>query len=277
VVAADAPPPTAAAPDPLALWQAAWQWNPDYQIQRFKVMQEANRLAYNRNQRLPELNVVGSYGFSGLGETPGDSWAAVETGDFPSWSVGLELRVPVAGGWKARHNLAAARLQYQAAELGLREIERQIANALDTALVKLRTARTSIEGYEGLVQYNRALLDSALARLEVGKLDSRRVLEIEADLFDARNRLLEARIQAQRAWLEVELVSGQLLLHRQLERDRQTLAAELRHWLHRDGPPQVVATFPDPSVSAPAGRETPEQRRVLEALRRGSSEESVLP
>jgi len=143
--------------------------------------------------------------------------------------------------------------------------------------VKLRTARTSVEGYEGLVQYNRALLDSALARLEVGKLDSRRVLEIEADLFDARNRLLEARIQAQRAWLEVELVSGQLLLHRQLERDRQTLAAELRHWLHRDGPPQVVATFPDPSVSAPAGRETPEQRRALEALRRGSSEESVLP
>jgi outer membrane protein len=277
VVAADAPPPTAAAPDPLALWQAAWQWNPDYQIQRFKVMQEANRLAYNRNQRLPELNVVGSYGFSGLGETPGDSWAALETGDFPSWSVGLELRVPVAGGWKARHNLAAARLQYQAAELGLREIERQIANALDTALVKLRTARTSIEGYEGLVQYNRALLDSALARLEVGKLDSRRVLEIEADLFDARNRLLEARIQAQRAWLEVELVSGQLLLHRQLERDRQTLAAELRHWLHRDGPPQVVATSPDPSVSAPSGRETPEQRRALEALRRGSSEESVLP
>jgi|DewCreStandDraft_1066081.scaffolds.fasta_scaffold00033_65 outer membrane protein len=268
VCAVDAPPQRVPEPNPLELWQAAWQWNPDYQIQRFKVLQEANRIGYNRNQRLPELNLVGSYGFNGLGESPGDSWAAIETANFPSWSVGVELRLPVAGGWKARHNLAAARLQYQAAELALQEIERQIGNSLHTALQKLRTAQSSIEGYEKLVQFNRTLLDSALARLEAGKLDSRKVLEIEADLFDSRNRLVEAQIQLQRAWLEVQLVSGQLLRQRELERDRETLAAEVRHWLREPGP--AYAPIPDSAsgAPAPAGRETPEQRRAREALSR---------
>ncbi|MCS7090852.1 MAG: TolC family protein [Verrucomicrobiota bacterium] len=264
VVALDAPRVNVAEPDLLELWREAWLWNPDYQIQRLKVMQEANRVGYQRNQRWPELNLVGSYGFNGLGETPGDSWAMVEDGGFVSWSIGLELRMPVAGGIKARNQLAAARLQYQAAELALREIERQIGNALEVARQKFRAARAGIEGYQALVAFNQTLLESALARLEVGKLDSRKVLEIEADLFEARNQLAETLVQRQRALLELEVVSGRLLKQRNLEESRENLAAEVRVWMQQP----AASTLTRADAVAPAGFETPEQQRARQALRK---------
>jgi len=273
VRAVEAPPAEVNEPDLLSLWQAAWQMNPDYQIQRLRLMQEANRVGYQRNQRLPELNLVGSYGWNGLGETPGDSWAVVEDGGYPSWSVGLELRFPVGGGVKARNQLRAARLQYEAAELTLRELERQIANALEVARQKLRAARAAVAGYDTLARFNRTLLDSALARLEVGKLDSRKVLEIEEDLFESRNQLLDTLVQRQRAMLELEVVSGRLLETRGCEPDRALLAAGVRRWTAQGAEPAAAPASPGDEAreaTAPAGRESPAQRRALEVLRRSS-------
>jgi outer membrane protein TolC len=198
-------------------WRTASEMNPDYQVQRLRIMQESTRLGYARNQRLPELNLKGSYGLNGLGETPGDSWDDIEKQGFPSWIFGVELRVPLGGGLKTANELAAARLRLRAAELGLREVETQMVNALDTAMHKLRSAVTSVQGYQTLVTFSQNLLDSALARFAVGRMESRKVLEIEADLFEARTSLAEAMVQYQRAVLELELVQGAVLRKRKLE------------------------------------------------------------
>lgn len=217
------------------VWRAAYDLNPEYQVQRFKLMQEASRLGYARNQRLPELNLKASYGFNGLGETPGDSWSDVEAGGFPSWAVGLELRVPLAGGIKGANDLAAARLRYRATQLTLREVETQMANSLDTALHKIQSSAESVRGYRTVQGFNQSLFDSALARLEVGKVDSRKVLEIEADLFEARNAVAEALVQSERAGLELELMQGAILKHRNLDLTKEALSARTAQLLRRGG------------------------------------------
>lgn len=255
-------------------WRTASEMNPDYQVQRLKIMQEESRLGYARNQRLPELNLKGSYGLNGLGSTPGDSWEDIEKQGFPSWVFGVELRVPLGGGLKTANEFAAARLRLRAAELGLREVETQMVNALDTALHKLRSAETSVQGYQTLVGFNQNLLDSGFARFEVGRMESRKVLEIEADLFESRTSLAEAMVQYQRAALELELIQGAVLRKRnleftQVELNRRTaglLAANgltdegyrdfvrgLQEDYQRRQPPQTVIT-------------TPEQTRARQAL-----------
>ncbi len=216
-------------------WRAAYDLNPEYQVQRLKVMQEAGRLGYARNQRLPELNFKGSYGFNGLGQTPGDSWDDIENGGFPSWSVGVEFRVPLAGGIKSANELAAARLRYRASQHALREVETQMVNSLDTALHKIQSTADSVRGYRTVLGFNQNLLDSALARLEVGKLDSRKVLEIEADLFEARNSLAEALVQSERSVLELELMQGAVLKNRNLDLTKSELGARTAELLRRDG------------------------------------------
>lgn len=262
----------------LEVWRAARSVNPDYLSQQLKLAQENVRLAYARSQRLPELNLKGSFGVNGLGETPGASWDDIENAGFPSWSIGAELRVPLGGDIRARNELRAAYIRCQEAKVGMQEIETAITSAINTALQKVRSARTSSQSYQTVVEFYRQLLDSALAQLEVGRIESRKLLDIEANLLDARNSAATARVQFQRAVLELELIQGAILkkYHFDLtQTELQTLTAQLaRHGRltdaeYQDFIQQVQRAYHVKALGEHAF-DTPAQRaarRALEALR----------
>lgn len=214
-------------------WRTAYTLNPDYLMQRKKALQESVRVSFARNQRMPELNVKGSYGLNGLGNRIDTSWESIRGTEWPSWSVGLELRISVGGGVKSRNELGAARMREEAAMISLHEVETQISNAIDTAMHKIRSSRDSIRSYQTVVDFNKQLLDAALARLEVGKIESRKVLTIESDLFEARNSVVEALAQYQRSVLEFDLMAGTVLQRRNLEITQKQLEDKTNEFLRR--------------------------------------------
>lgn len=225
IKAVDQPQVTGEFPSFFEAWEAARESNPDYLIQRRKAVQESVRVGYARNQRLPQLDLKGSYGKNGLGDSPGASWEDIERQDFPSWSIGLEFRIPLGGGVKGGNEFAAALLRQREALVAVREVETQIVNGLDTAMHKIRSGRDSVESYRTAVSFNQHLLDSALDRLQLGLLESRKVLDIEADLFEAKNLLVDALVQYRRALLEFELMEGSILKRRNLEMSQFDLQA----------------------------------------------------
>ena len=83
--------------------------------------------------------------------------------------------------------------------------------------MKVKHTREVAGNYRKLAQFNADLLKSQLARLDVGKVESRKVLEAEADLFEAKNAVVEAAVQYARAQLELALVEGVLLEVRQVD------------------------------------------------------------
>ena len=91
--AADVPRQTNAPVSYTEGFAMATQLNPDFRIQQQKLKQEKLRVGYAKNQLMPEFDIKSAYGFNGLGATPGDSWAMAQTGNFPSWSIALELTV----------------------------------------------------------------------------------------------------------------------------------------------------------------------------------------
>lgn len=210
----------------------AFDLNPDYLIQRKKVAEEGLRLGVARNQMLPELNLKAAYGFNGLGRTPGDSWDLVETRDFPSWTVGAELTLPLAGNIKGRNQLAAAKLTYRAAVADLDGIQAEIANSLDASIQKMRSWRDSIQSYETVVHFNEDLLKTQRERLRVGTIEPRKVFEVEADLLDSRQSLAQALVQLQRSMLQLQVVTGSLLKDRGLDMDRYELRQKTIALLH---------------------------------------------
>ena len=215
--AVDSPMGSVFGPQPAESAQTALEMNPDYIGQLKKLTEENIRVAYARNQHLPEIDLKASYGLNGLGPDPESSWEDVQQRGFPSFSVGVEWHIPLGGGIKARNELAAAKLRKQQALITLKETEIQILNAIDTALRKIRSTHDAIGDYEQIVSFNRNLLDSELERLEVGKIGSRRVLEVDASLFEAKNAVVEAQVQNERARLELELVQGTVLRSRNLD------------------------------------------------------------
>lgn len=225
VRAADTPALRQELPNYRRLREVAFDLNPDYLAASAKIQQSMVRLGYARNQRLPQLDLKGSYGLNGLGRIPGDAWTDIEHQDEPSWFVGVELRIPLSGGIRSRHELAAARLDLDSAKLSLRGLHTEIVNGMDTAWHKLQSTQASVSNYQASVQYNRSLLDSALARLEAGKLESRKVLEIEADLLESRLSVAESLVRYQLAALELEMIQGALLQRRNLEITQAELQA----------------------------------------------------
>ena len=216
--------------DPVGLYLANWQkcitLNPDLLIQRKKLDIENVRLRYAQNQRWPELNLQAAYGRRGLGSSRDASWNDVESENFPSWSVGFEFSIPLGGGIKPGNDLAAAKLNRDQAKLTLNSAENQIANALSTAMPKVRTTEEIALKYEAIEHVNQQVLDSQLSRLNVGKIEPRKVLEAEADLFEAKAGLADAMVQHELAILELEIVSGTTLENRKLDVSQAELRAK---------------------------------------------------
>ena len=224
----DEPPPEFSFQEAAA---RAFASNPDYGSQKKKMASEDIRLAYARNQRLPQLDLKASYGLNGLGETVRLSSDQVGRGSYASWSAGFELRVPILGGTKSRRDYEAAQLRVQQALTDLKELETQIYNGLDNAHRKVLSSTKSIANYRQVVEFNQNLLQSQIKRLEAGKIEPRKVLEVEADLLESKSAVAEALVQYRRALLELELVQGTFLAARELEIDKKILDSKTRDLL----------------------------------------------
>ncbi len=215
----------------------AFEMNPEYIIQAKRVSEERLRAGVARHQQMPEFNFTASYGYNGLGLTPATSWNTIETGNYPSWSLGLELHIPLAGNIKGRADYGAAKLALQESVANLANLQTQIANAVNTAILKARGWQESIQSYQTVVHFNEDLLKTQAARANAGTIEPRRVLEVEADLFDARQSLADALVQYQRTLLELELAEGSVLQRRNADLTKEELHKETLALLHNEAFP----------------------------------------
>ena len=228
----DVPPETGPAISYAENFEEAFSLNPDYLTGQKKVDEERLRLGVARNQLLPELNFKAAYGFNGLGVSPGSSWEMAQSQDFPSWSIGVELIFPLFGNIKGRNLYQAYTIGLDEACIRLKGVQTEIATGLHTAIQKAEAWEQSIQSYETMIHFNEELLKTQLERLQAGRVDGHKVLEVEADLLDARQNLANALTQYQRARLQVEFVAGTILKNRHLDLTRQELKRQTTAWLH---------------------------------------------
>lgn len=219
-------PPLAASPLPTQseCLVSAYHHNPDYLTRRRQIEIERVRVKLAKNQARPQLDLTASYGFNGLASTAGDAVDELGNGTFPTWSLGLEMRVPLGGMKREKGNLNIAQMRREQANIGLTETDVQLKNAITNTITRARSIRDSIASYRIAVKLQQTVLDAELKRLSVGKSNNRKVLEIERDLFMAKNTLLNSIILHQRALLELEMVMGRTLALRGFELSRQKIA-----------------------------------------------------
>jgi len=240
-------------PDYQTSFIQVFERNPDYLIQRQKVDEERLRLGVAKNELLPELDFKAAYGFNGLGSTPENAWDVATTEKFPSWSVGLELTVPLGGNIRGRNFYKAAQLKWQEAYLNLRDVQTQIASSLSMTIQKARAWQQSIQSYETVVRYNKELLQTQLARLKAGTAEAQKVLDVEADLLDSQQDLASALGQYRRALLEVELNSGTILKNRGIDITREELRRQTEEMLdHNNAVAQKIPRSPNDYLYLPA-------------------------
>jgi outer membrane protein TolC len=212
------------------LKKAAISMNPDYMKAKIQTEQERVRLGYSKNQRLPEVNLKADMGSSGFGRWWNESWGDLKSYDFPSWSVGLVVRVPLWGDVRGRNEHRAARMRLHQAERNESSLFTQVRVGCDTATQRIGSNFTAARSMESVVDFRVSLLDTRLQSRDVGRMDARSVLEAEQELFAARLEQLQSEIDYQRSLLELQLISGSILHLRNLEVDFNELEERTTYW-----------------------------------------------
>jgi outer membrane protein len=183
--------------------------------------------AYYRDQKKPRLDLAVSYGFTGTGgdlvirddqgnvvsTVPGGLSDAVEQvtgGDFPGWSVGVELGIPIQNrAAKARATMAD--LAAAQGLTGIEQIRQLITTEVRLAVRALETASQELESAKVSVRLQTANLDAERKKFANGLSTSFQILQVEEDLTNARSREVRAVTTYRRALVEYHRAMGKLL------------------------------------------------------------------
>ncbi|HEX7252393.1 MAG TPA: TolC family protein, partial [Thermoanaerobaculia bacterium] len=185
--------------------QTALDKRPEVLKQAYLVDSDRIRYDYFKNQVLPGLNLVGSYGNIGLAGTVidpntgniigtgnfNDAFSQVRNGSFKNWSVGLNFTFPIldraARGQRdaARYTLDSDRAGFATAEQNVIVDVRSSARAIDTAW---RLIVAASKGRE-LAEKN---LDAEKKKFDNGMSTTFQVNQVQRDLSAARTTELQA-------------------------------------------------------------------------------------
>lgn len=168
---------------------------------------DSQRLQYEFyvDQTLPQLDLVGSYGYTGLTGTfidPDtgaviqrsnlvDSYDRVLDADFPNWSVGLVFSYPL-GNRAARGRKGEAKYLWEASKAGYTALEQNILVEVRDAARAIDTASRSIVAAGKARELAERNLDAERKKFDNGMTTSFQVTEIQRDLSLARTNELQA-------------------------------------------------------------------------------------
>ena len=191
--------------------ERAYKSYPQYLSALTTVEREKVRLAYAKNQQLPQLDLKGSYGFNGLDKTWGASWDKAWQKDYLSWNLGLELSIPLLGDIKGRNESLAARLRKEQSQKRLEMQKIELANQMEIVSGLVTRVYNQVENYGQVVALNKELSRIEEMRFRMGKSDIRVMLGRDEDYLKVSESLLDSRLAYQYALVNLYVLEGTLL------------------------------------------------------------------
>lgn len=161
-----------------------------------------------RHDGLPSLAVTGSAGLTTFDATASGALLDLAGEDaMPTWATSLELSLPL-GGRVARGIQEKALADVHSAEIALRAAERTMDADLRAALRALQTAETALSLATQRLDVARQTEDGERARTEEGLRRVDQLLDAVDDRQQAEQDVLDARLDAWRATIQVARLEG---------------------------------------------------------------------
>jgi outer membrane protein len=191
-------------------WRKGLTQRPD--LQRFKLDLERRDivLRYRKNQLLPELDLIGSYGHNGLNTSFDRVFDDLGTDQNPRWSYGARLSIPL-GNISARNNYKAEKAAKQQALLQLKKLEKDIMVQIDDAIKQAQTNFERVEATKQARLFAEAALDAEQKKLENGKGTPFFVLQFQRNLTSARFEEIRGLAEYNNALAQLAYLEGATL------------------------------------------------------------------
>ena len=230
VIATDAPAPLEGDIDLQGAVDMASARRPEIEQLRLQAAQNAVDRRFYWREKLPTVNLTASFTSAGRSGSvlvkQGDgrvadptnptyggftrSWGHVFGFEFPGWSLGVNVQMPL------RNRTAAAQLEQ--ANLARTRLDTQATRALQAVMVDVRnvvqviaTQRKSLEAAKLTTQLFAEQLDAQMARYEANFSNDFELRRNQRDLVDARVRELRALVDLQLATIALQRATDTLL------------------------------------------------------------------
>ena len=183
-------------------------------------------LKYLDDQTKPQADLNATYGLSGVGGTQvvrtgsgiggdagnllttipggyGNSLSSMFTGDFPRWTVGVNISYPL-GLSAQKAAVARAKVQLSQVQAQLKQIELQIATEVTSAAISVRSNVERVQAAQVARELAQRQLDAENSKFSVGMSTNYFVVQAQNQLATAQNNELQAVLNYRKALVELD-------------------------------------------------------------------------
>jgi outer membrane protein TolC len=234
---ADATGELASSDIPTAL-QTALSRRPELEAVRQQIANDDTSVYVAHNNLQPDVSITGIYTSNGIGgnviDTSGGTPVVVSTGGlldalsqvggfgFPTYSVGLSLRLPIRNH-QAEADLGSALVSKRSDLYQLRSRQQQITLEVRNAVHQLEVSKLSLAAAADALELAKKSLAADQRKYELGAETIFFVLDSQNTLEQAQQSYVQAQVQYQLAIAAVEHATGELL-----EKNRVLIADSVR-------------------------------------------------
>lgn len=161
-----ATPPVVVA-DAATDFRVALDKRPDYQQAKLALRRAQINHRLARNQLLPTVDLVGSYGYAGADRDFDTSRRIVRDEDNRAYSYGVAISIPLTSTAE-RGRYRAAKLDRRAAELNLERLEQDILIDVGNAAGQIETTRKRVASARYARELSQLTLDAEEKRMRAG-------------------------------------------------------------------------------------------------------------
>ncbi|MGD1070526.1 MAG: TolC family protein [Bryobacteraceae bacterium] len=214
--------------------QTAFQSRPDYIAAKTQLENTQITLEGSRNNVRPELDLVGymannglagalnpTYGspstlalsglsVAGAGDGYGSALAQVLARDYPTYSIGLNLTLPLRNR-VAQADLARDELQLKQTQVRTKQLENTIRVQVEDALIALRRSRAAYDAAVETRRLQEQSLEIEQERFDVGLSTNFLVIQYQSYVAQARSTEVAARGAYAKSWTQLDSVMGTIL------------------------------------------------------------------
>ena len=157
-------------------WRTGLEKRPDYQMIKQDLESRQIALVFYKNQLYPALDLQGTYGRNGYGNSTSESLGSIGDNHHPTYGGLVVLTVPLIRKTD-RSNYQIAKLGEQSAVLSLKRKEDSVLQEIDIAVKEVVSRYQTIESTRQARLFAEEALDAEQKKLESGKSTSFQVLQ----------------------------------------------------------------------------------------------------
>jgi len=202
------------APVPVLNLQDSWSkgltMRPEIVQAKLDIERQGIQVKYTYNQMLPEVDVLGSYGYNGTGKEFNDAFYDLKSTDRRAYYYGGRLNLPLFN-LSARNTYRGAKAAMQQLVLTLKQLEQNTLILIDNDIGTIRASYDAVQATREARQYQEAALDAEQKKLQNGKSTTYTVLQVQRDLTNARGTEIQALDTYNKSLSQLSLHEGSTL------------------------------------------------------------------